>query len=1140
MGNNAYPSKQKFLINNRSLRYLIDKVFIIVLMLAMALNIVMLSNFYLINYPTKIDAASSSSIKPSPKLTEQLTNNALKQIQQLLAEKYHRTTPESKLSSSLLFAIKQADQQALANQIKSNIATLRSVNRWHSNDLIEIDIKGLITRSLLNTIKIDGGTIIDSVPVYRSLRAKLPLKNIIKIAQLPQIKNIQLAINSSKEQSLLKSSSTNKKSFSQINLKQSLPNSLNTKSFKSPELLKSLTPQAIDISAGVIAHRVDIARSRFGVTGQAVKIGLLADSIDLNILADLQANGDLPAVTILKDQQGNGRSTGTAMLEIIHDLAPDAELFFATSANGAASFARNIIDLRRAGCDIILDNTTYLDESPFQDGLIAQAVNTVTADGAIYFAAAGDNGNFNNSSSSVYEGDFIGATNAPLLIDGTINLFDGIVGNPVTGDNNLNGPVGENVTLFWSDPLGQSNNDYDLFVLDASLNNVLDSSTNIQNGDDDPFEMLGPVFTGDRIVIVKKNGAADRFLHLEINSTTNLNNSSLLFINSAGRMRGHSCATDAISVAAVDVNSANNGPFTGGINNPVEPFSSDGSRRLFYRADGSELNPGSGFLSTGGMILSKPDISAADGVMTATPDINGRFNPFFGTSAAVAHAAAIAALVKSFKLDLKPTQIRAALINGALDIETPGSDQLSGVGIVVADGAIDAISAAKPFLIIGDVSATLDGHVNVPLINIGNANALGINAQLISNTPNVNILSNSSPYLDIRPNSSTTNNLPFIININALTPCAINLSLKVTFLDNINSQAVNTQVINFTAVLGKQNSTTFSYIRPSIPIPDNDLNGVDVPLTVQGLNSPIVKLNLRFDGTSCSSNVSDNSANDNNVGLEHSFIGDLVIKLTSPSGTTVTLVDRNGGDGNNFCNTLFDDSAPTSIATITANDAPFSNRFRSINPLSRFNGEDANGTWMLHISDLSEGDTGNLRAFSLIIGTAGCSTILPSTLTTFSPTMGIAGTPVMIKGTNLDNIIKVTFNGVNANFIIVSPTLIIANVPRGAQSGSIQLISALATVSSTTSFTIIAGNVTINNAKFVRSRLTIQGIGFSLPGLSIDINGQDITDRIKKLSDDTIILKGDLKRLGLIRGDNRITISVGGAISNTFVLNILQ
>ena len=167
------------------------------------------------------------------------------------------------------------------------------------------------------------------------------------------------------------------------------------------------------------------------------------------------------------------------------------------------------------------------------------------------------------------------------MIDGTINLFDGLIGNPVTGNNNLNGPVGDNVTLFWSDPLGQSNNDYDLFVLDASLNNVLDSSTNIQNGDDDAFEMLGPVFTGDRIVIVKKNGAADRFLHLEINSTTNINDSSLLLINSAGRVRGHAANSNAISVGAVNVNSANGGPFTGGIDNAVEPFSSDGLRRLF-------------------------------------------------------------------------------------------------------------------------------------------------------------------------------------------------------------------------------------------------------------------------------------------------------------------------------------------------------------------------------------------------------------------------------------------------------------------------------------------------------------------------------------------------------------------------------
>jgi len=60
------------------------------------------------------------------------------------------------------------------------------------------------------------------------------------------------------------------------------------------------------------------------------------------------------------------------MMEIIYDLAPGAKLFFATGDNGPASFAAKHYHLRAAGCNIIVDDLGYFNESPFQDGIIAQ------------------------------------------------------------------------------------------------------------------------------------------------------------------------------------------------------------------------------------------------------------------------------------------------------------------------------------------------------------------------------------------------------------------------------------------------------------------------------------------------------------------------------------------------------------------------------------------------------------------------------------------------------------------------------------------------------------------------------------------------------------------------------------------------
>ena len=75
-------------------------------------------------------------------------------------------------------------------------------------------------------------------------------------------------------------------------------------------------------------------------------------------------------------------------------------------------------------------------------------------------------------------------------------------------------------------------------------------------------------------------------------------------------------------------------------------FSSDGPRRVFFDRDGNEYTPGN-LSSTGGQVRRKPTLTAADGVSTL--DVAGGFDgqPFYGTSAAGPHAAAIAALALS-------------------------------------------------------------------------------------------------------------------------------------------------------------------------------------------------------------------------------------------------------------------------------------------------------------------------------------------------------------------------------------------------------------------------------------------------------------------------------------------------------------
>ncbi|NJO01433.1 MAG: hypothetical protein HC880_06840 [Bacteroidia bacterium] len=165
-------------------------------------------------------------------------------------------------------------------------------------------------------------------------------------------------------------------------------------------------------SQGDTAQSSAVARQRFQVTGRGIKLGVLSDSYDfLRGANEGIASGDLPgldnplghtqAVEVLLDADVAAilnpffayQDEGRAMMEIIHDVAPEAGLAFHTAFLGQASFAEGIVRLQEeAGCDIIVDDVGYSTEPFFQDGIIAQAVDEVSRRGVSYFSSAGNSG----------------------------------------------------------------------------------------------------------------------------------------------------------------------------------------------------------------------------------------------------------------------------------------------------------------------------------------------------------------------------------------------------------------------------------------------------------------------------------------------------------------------------------------------------------------------------------------------------------------------------------------------------------------------------------------------------------------------------------------------------------------------------
>ncbi|HVN87687.1 MAG TPA: S8 family serine peptidase [Candidatus Binatia bacterium] len=556
---------------------------------------------------------------------------AAQQIQALMQEKAARSRVQRKIGSHLVYAAKLGRGEPIAR----GVSTLALPLQIDSGRRALVDIKADIGPTILEDIAALGGEVVNSFPAYRAIRAWLPLNAVETLAARDDVDAIHPA---------------------------------------AKRVHRKLTT-----SEGDVAHRANLARARFGIDGTGVKIGVLSDSVDN--LAKVQSTGDLGAVAVLPGLSGvPGSGEGTALLEIAYDLAPGASLFFATTGDTDASMATNIQALRAAGCDIIVDDIGFLDEPVFQDGVIAQAVDQVTADGALYISAAGNGGNENAGTSGAWEGDFV-ASSSVITVSGSdevLHDFGGTVLNPMTAESNQPPVI---ISLQWSDAFGQSANDYDLFIL--SGNTVVAASTDSQSGTDDPIEavdLTNVKATGLTVAVGRYSGEA-RFLHLDTNGGE-------LAIHTVGEIYGHPTAEGAVAVAAVDAMDRTT-PFTNA--DRVEWYSSDGPRRIFYQADGSPITPGN-FLSTGGIVRQKPDVTAADCVVASTPG----FNPFCGTSASSAHAAAIAALVKSAGPTLTASEVRAALTSTAIDIEAAGVDRDSGFGILDALAAVQVASAPAP------------------------------------------------------------------------------------------------------------------------------------------------------------------------------------------------------------------------------------------------------------------------------------------------------------------------------------------------------------------------------------------------------------------------------------------------------------
>ena len=523
-------------------------------------------------------------------------------------------------------------------------------------------------------------------------------------------------------------------------------------------------------SQGDFAQHSDVLRSSNSLSGAGVTVGVLSDSYDCYAVyaqndvpasgpagyasngftataATDTSTGDLPPnVTVLEeaDCMNYGAPTqlpfgdeGRAMMQIVHDVAPGAGLAFYTAENSEADFANGIGKLAAsassggAGAKVIADDVGYYDEPFFQDGILAQAIDAVQAQGVAYFSAAGNDGTlaYDNTAPSFATRSTSAPNSGEYLLNFDTSGATTTTGLPVTIPALSPGEFVA-IVVEWDQPYvtgapdsGGASSQIDVCITGASGSDQIsdyDGNTASCSGPNatgsDPYQVMfvgNPANAGGNtaaetldIVVGLANGTAAPGRIKVAVEDDGAGSTIDAFQTNGATLQGHPGAAGAAAVGAAFYFDT---PACGTTPAQLESFSSKGGAPILFDVSGARLATP--------LIRQKPDFVAPDGVndtflgyTLASQGITGadgllntsiaacqnhpNYPNFFGTSAATPHAAGIAALMLQANPEVTPADIYQALRTSALPMASASPNFESGYGFVQADAAFALIPQA--------------------------------------------------------------------------------------------------------------------------------------------------------------------------------------------------------------------------------------------------------------------------------------------------------------------------------------------------------------------------------------------------------------------------------------------------------------
>ena len=545
-------------------------------------------------------------------------------------------------------------------------------------------------------------------------------------------------------------------------------------------------PEVSSISQGVTSSYADTLHNA-NITGSGVTVAVIDDSF---VLSDPKLNASSITHSALYDSVGfcggdisckktQGNSHGTATAGIIADMAPDASLQLYAIAS-SADFENAIYDIiARGDADIISvslafptlggDGTTGY----FRDGTssVARAVNDAKDAGILVAVASG------NDAKRHWSGTYNVSAVSPNSI-GLANYTGLIEFQPTVSEaHNACLPVshgGWTVTSW--DSWEYTSLDYDVFLFDGTMSNILSSSTVPQS-----------LVAGAPIEIIYGPPIPDTCIVVALSDDSDAPpDSSLIHINTIrGSIRDGLAMVQSSLTTPADARGATTVGAVNHVDNTVESFSSAGP------TDDNR---------------DKPEICGFDGVSSN----QGSFNPFLGTSAAAPHVAGAAAVLMQAYPQNSTQQIANAMLASAGASSDPN---LCGAGILSLQRFSDNTDINGNYTGgndngPGNTNGKVSGGSEIPLITVGTDSIL---IQSITALPTHGTAQITSDGTEIQysPNLNYHGTDSFVYNItdNFGETSTATVSIDVT---PVNDAPFITPIIDYTILV--QTSLSFTAI----------------------------------------------------------------------------------------------------------------------------------------------------------------------------------------------------------------------------------------------------------------------------------------------------------------------------------------